>query len=110
MFDFAWSELTVIGVVALIVIGPKDLPKALRVAGQVARRARALAREFQNTFDEVIREAELDGIRDNMKKTMADIAITDHEPGRKTIGLPVPAVPATEAIATVAPVVEPPAP
>jgi len=88
MFDFAWSELTVIGVVALVVIGPKDLPKALRAAGQVMRRARALAREFQNSFDEVIREAELEEIRENMKKTMADLEITDPATGTKTIGLP----------------------
>jgi sec-independent protein translocase protein TatB len=80
MFDFAWSELTVIGVVALIVIGPKDLPKAMRAAGHVIRRGRALAREFQNTFEEVVREAELDEIRDNMKRTMAGLEIAETPP------------------------------
>lgn len=89
MFDFAWSELTVIGVVALVVIGPKDLPKALRAAGQVIRRGRALAREFQNTFEEVVREAELDEIRDNMKKTMAGLEITETRP----VALPAPVDP-----------------
>lgn len=93
MFDFAWSELTVIGVVALVVIGPKDLPKALRAAGQVIRRGRALAREFQNTFEEVVREAELDEIRDNMKKTMAGLEITETRPA--ALAAPVdPTVPA----------------
>ncbi len=90
MFDFAWSELTIIGVVALVVIGPKDLPKALRAAGQVIRRGRALAREFQNTFEEVVREAELDEIRDNMKRTMAGLEIAETAPN----GLPAPVKPA----------------
>ena len=103
MFDFAWSELTVIAVVALVVIGPKDLPKALRAAGKVMGKARALAREFQNSFEEVIREAELDEIRENMKKTMADLEITDVHTGEKTIGMPAP-----KPIAAEPPAAEPP--
>jgi sec-independent protein translocase protein TatB len=63
MFDFAWSELMVIGAVALIVIGPKDLPRALKTAGMVVRRARALAREFQGSIEDLIREAELEDVR-----------------------------------------------
>ena len=60
MFDFSWQELMVVGAVALVVIGPKDLPKALKTAGMVVRRARGMAREFQNSIDDMIREAELD--------------------------------------------------
>ena len=63
MFDFAWSELAVIGVVALVVIGPKDLPKALRTAGTLVRKARMMAREFQTSVGDMIREAELEEIR-----------------------------------------------
>jgi sec-independent protein translocase protein TatB len=63
MFDIAWSELALIGAVALIVIGPKDLPKVMRVMGQWTRKARLLAGEFQNNFDELLREAELDEVR-----------------------------------------------
>ena len=59
MFDIAPSELLVVGVVALIAIPPKDLPKAMRVAGQFVGRARGLARQFRSGFDEMIREAEL---------------------------------------------------
>lgn len=63
MFDIAWSELALIGAVALIVIGPKDLPKVMRVMGQWTRKARLLANEFQSNFDELVRQAELDEVR-----------------------------------------------
>ncbi|HEY1258587.1 MAG TPA: Sec-independent protein translocase protein TatB [Stellaceae bacterium] len=68
LFDLGWSELLLIGVVALVFIGPKDLPKALRVAGFWVRKARTLSREFQSSIDQMIREAELDEIRQDLKK------------------------------------------
>jgi len=68
LLDFGWSELMLIGVVALIVIGPKDLPKALRVAGFWVRKARTLSREFQSSVEQMIREAELDEVRKELKK------------------------------------------
>src|SRR5277367_882662 len=68
MFDFAWSELMVIGAVALVVIGPKDLPKALKTAGFWVRRARGMAREFQNSVDDMIRDSELQEIREQAAK------------------------------------------
>src|SRR5438477_5880304 len=67
-FDFGMSELLLIGVVALIFIGPKDLPKALRVAGFWVKKARTLSREFQSSVDQMIREAELDEMRQELKK------------------------------------------
>lgn len=63
MFDFAWSELAVIAVIALVVIGPKDLPRVMRIVGQWTRRARAVAREFQGSVDQMMREAELDEVK-----------------------------------------------
>jgi sec-independent protein translocase protein TatB len=63
MFDFAWSELALIAVVALVVIGPKDLPRVMRTVGQWTRRARAIAREFQGSLDQMVREAELDEVK-----------------------------------------------
>jgi sec-independent protein translocase protein TatB len=66
--DFGMSELLLIGVVALVFIGPKDLPKALRVAGFWFRKARTLSREFQTSVEQMIREAELDEMRQELKK------------------------------------------
>jgi sec-independent protein translocase protein TatB len=68
LLDFGWSELMLIGVVALVVIGPKDLPKALRVAGFWVRKARTLSREFQSSIEQMVREAELDEVRQELKK------------------------------------------
>jgi sec-independent protein translocase protein TatB len=73
MFDFAWSEIMIIGLVALVVIGPKDLPRALKTAGFWLRKARGMAREFQNSVDDMIREAELEEFR----KSVADVARLD---------------------------------
>ena len=68
LFDLGMSELLLIGVVALVVIGPKDLPKALRVAGFWVKKARTLSREFQSSVEQMIREAELDEMRQELKK------------------------------------------
>jgi sec-independent protein translocase protein TatB len=68
LLDFGWSELMLIGFVALVVIGPKDLPKALRVAGFWVRKARTLSREFQSSIEQMVREAELDEVRQELKK------------------------------------------
>jgi sec-independent protein translocase protein TatB len=69
MFDIAWSEMLVIAVVALVVIGPKDLPKMIREVGRWTAKARGMAREFQRSFDDMIREAELDDIRKGLEAT-----------------------------------------
>ena len=73
MFDFSWSELLVIALVALVVIGPKDLPRVLRAAGKWAAKARTVAREFQSSIDQMIRESELDEVRKEVEK----VATTD---------------------------------
>ncbi|MBO9714316.1 Sec-independent protein translocase protein TatB [Sphingomonas sp.] len=59
MLDFNPAELLVVAVVALVVIGPKDLPKAMRLAGKWVGRARGVARQFRSGFDAMVREAEL---------------------------------------------------
>jgi sec-independent protein translocase protein TatB len=68
MFDIGWSELLVIGVVALVVIGPKDLPKALKMVGIWVRKARQVSGEFRASIDQMVREAELDEVRQQVKK------------------------------------------
>ena len=67
-FDLGMSELLLIGVVALVVIGPKDLPKALRIAGFWVKKARTLSREFQSSVDQMIREAELEEVRKEVEQ------------------------------------------
>lgn len=63
MFDLAWSEVAVIGLVAVLVLGPKELPKAMRTVAQFTRKARKLAGEFQGHWNEMLREAELDEVK-----------------------------------------------
>lgn len=68
MFDFAWSEIALIGIVALIAIGPKDLPVAMKAVSQALKKARRMAGEFQTHFDEMVREADLGGVRDQFNE------------------------------------------
>lgn len=68
MFDLGWSEMAIILLVALIVIGPKDLPRVARTMGQWVRKGRALAREFQNSLEDMAREAELDEVKRDIEK------------------------------------------
>ncbi len=63
MFDIGWQELFLIAVVALIVIGPKDMPAAMRTVARALSKVRGLSREFQQGVSEIMREAELDEIR-----------------------------------------------
>ena len=69
MFDIGWSELLVIAVVALIAIGPKELPGVLRMVGQWMGKARKMAAEFQGQFNEAMREAEMA----DLKKTFDEV-------------------------------------
>jgi sec-independent protein translocase protein TatB len=68
MFDIAPSELMLVAIVALLVIGPKDLPRAMRFVGQWVGRARGVARHFRSGFDEMVRQAEME----EMEKKWAD--------------------------------------
>jgi sec-independent protein translocase protein TatB len=77
MFDIGWSELVVIAVVALIAIGPKELPGVLRMVGQWMGKARRMASEFQGQFNEAMREAEMADLKksfDEIKETASDLA------------------------------------
>jgi sec-independent protein translocase protein TatB len=73
MFDISWSHLMVVLVVAIVVIGPKDLPRVLRAVGRWSGQVKRMARDFQNQFNEALREAELD----SLKKDVEDIAKID---------------------------------
>ena len=79
MFDIGWSELVVIAVVALIAIGPKELPGVLRMVGQWMGKARKMAGEFQGQFQEAMREAEMADLKKSFDE-VKDIA-TGVSPG-----------------------------
>ena len=68
MFNIDWGELFVIVVVALIVVGPKDLPRMMRKVGQWAGRARAMADQFRRSFDDIARQSELDELRNEVNR------------------------------------------
>jgi sec-independent protein translocase protein TatB len=68
MFDLAWSEIALIGVVALVVIGPKDLPEAIRGLARGVQKLRRMAGEFQSQADELVREANLDEVRSSINE------------------------------------------
>jgi sec-independent protein translocase protein TatB len=80
MFGIGWSEFVVIGVVALIAIGPKELPGVLRMVGQSLGKIRRMANEFQGQFQEAMREAEMADLRkefDEISKSATDVANID---------------------------------
>lgn len=68
MFDFDAGKLLIIGIIALIVIGPKELPAVLRQLGQMVARMRRMAAEFQSQFAEAMREAELQDLQKDVEK------------------------------------------
>ncbi|MEO1687415.1 MAG: Sec-independent protein translocase protein TatB [Pseudomonadota bacterium] len=72
MFDIGWSELLVLGALALIVVGPKDLPGMLRTLGQLAGKARRMAREFQTSMEDAARDADMGKEMRDMQTSMAD--------------------------------------
>lgn len=63
MFDIGWTEMLVIAVVMIVVVGPKDLPKMLRTFGQTTKKLRGMAGDFQKQFNEALKEAELDDVK-----------------------------------------------
>jgi len=63
MFDLSWTEMLVVAGIAIIVVGPKDLPGALRAIGRWVGRAKRMARDFQNQFSDALRDAEVDTIK-----------------------------------------------
>ncbi len=78
MLDLGWSDLLIIGVVALIVVGPKDLPKMLRTLGQYAGRAKGIAREFQRSMDDAARQADIEELNE-VKKVLDDMRNAQHK-------------------------------
>src|SRR6185312_1034889 len=63
MFDIGWSEMLVIAIVMIVVVGPKDLPRMLRTFGKTTAKLRTMAGDFQRQFNEALKEAELDDVK-----------------------------------------------
>jgi sec-independent protein translocase protein TatB len=80
MFDIGWGELVVIGIVALIAIGPKELPTVLRTLGQYMAKVRRMAAEFQGQFQEAMREAEIADLKkqaEDLKSSVGELTSLD---------------------------------
>ena len=101
MFGIGYSELLVIGIIGLIVIGPKDLPRVMREVGRWIGKAQGMARHFRAGIDNMIREAELEEMekkwREENERIMSEHPLLD--PGAEMLPLagPAPALPAAEA-------------
>lgn len=119
MFDIGWSEIAVIAVVALIAIGPKELPGVLRMVGQWMGKARKMAAEFQGQFQEAMREAEMADLKksfDEVKEaasgfTGGNLMTSLEKDVSKALDIDVldkSAASATDASATETPAIEPP--
>jgi sec-independent protein translocase protein TatB len=88
MFDISWGEMMVIGVVALVVIGPKELPGVIRAVGKGMGKLRTMATEFRGQFDEAMREAELHEVKkaaDDFKATATGLATSTFDPIRNQL-------------------------
>src|SRR6266852_3314951 len=77
MFDIGWGELVIIGIVALIAIGPKELPTVLRTLGHWMGKIRRMANEFQGQFQEALREAELTDLKKHAEDIGASVSNFD---------------------------------
>ena len=67
MFDIGWTELLVVAAVAILIVGPRELPRMLRTFGQTMGKLRRMAREFQSQFEDALKEAELDEVKSSVE-------------------------------------------
>jgi sec-independent protein translocase protein TatB len=109
MFDIGWSELLVIGVVAIVVVGPKELPRLMRTFGHYAGKVRAMASDFQRQFEEAVRDSEIDDVRKAMHDFHAQASDATRMPADKPLMVPETAKPAP-AVAAPAPAIAAPNP
>jgi len=97
MFDIGWSELLVIAVVAIVVVGPKELPKLMRSFGFYAGKLRRAAAEFRRQFDEAMREAELEEVKQAIESVRTETAaLADKAPLDRPLMVEGPKTPAAK--------------
>jgi sec-independent protein translocase protein TatB len=89
MFDLSWSHIFIFLLVALVVVGPKDMPRLLRMAGQWMGKARAMANEFRKSFDDMARQSELDELRQQIENLRSEHPLADlHNDLNKSADVP----------------------
>jgi sec-independent protein translocase protein TatB len=86
MFDMGWSELLLVAVLAIVFVGPKDLPRLMRTLGRYVAKMRAMAREFQNSFEDLARESELEDLRKQVAE-MRESAMKPLSDLERSVGL-----------------------
>jgi sec-independent protein translocase protein TatB len=84
MFDLGWSEILVIAVVGILVVGPKDLPRLMKTIGEWVAKARRMASHFQSGVDEMIRQAELEDLRKDLNTIRKDLRAPVMDPRTTT--------------------------
>ncbi len=84
MLDIGWSEMAMIALIALIVIGPKDLPRVMRTAGQWMRKARTAARDFQSSLEDMIEDEEIREAKDSIERQAREsVSEVPSRPGKR---------------------------
>ncbi|MGH6889903.1 MAG: Sec-independent protein translocase protein TatB [Rhizomicrobium sp.] len=84
--DLSWSHILIVLIVALVVVGPKDLPRLMRTAGRWTAKARAMADQFRKSFDEMARQSELDDLRAELESLRSERPFADLD---RTLAAPV---------------------
>lgn len=90
MIDLSWSHILLVLIVALVVVGPKDLPRLMRIAGQWLAKARSMADQFRKSFDEMARQSELDELRSELEALRHERPLADLDQTLRTPVLPPP--------------------
>jgi sec-independent protein translocase protein TatB len=95
MFDLSWTHILIVLVVALLVVGPKDLPRMMHTVGKWVGKARSMADQFRKSFDEMTKEAELDELRKEIdalrnERPLAGLASDMHQSILPPVDLPAP--------------------
>ena len=106
MIDLSWSHILIVLVVALVVVGPKDLPRLMHMLGRWMAKTRAMADQFKRSFDEMSRQAELDELRAEIQALRTERPFAEIEQSLREPVLPPDAAVPHES----APALEPPAP
>ena len=95
MFDLSWTHILIVLVVALVVVGPKDLPRMMHTVGKWVGKARSMADQFRKSFDEMTKQAELDELRQEIEalrreRPLASVANDLHQSILPPVDLPPP--------------------